>query len=81
MHFYQTFLKEKDNLKNHENHKLMIALLFQLEEKTGQKSYEEKRMEKLLRKTAKEIYKLRKTKSIKGQLDVQSFKYVVKKLL
>lgn len=57
----------------------MIALLFQLEEKTGQKSYEEKRMEKLLRKTAKEIYKLRKTKSIKGQLDVQSFKYVVKK--
>ena len=31
-------------------------------------------MEKLLRKHAKEIYKLRKTKSIKGQLDVQSFK-------
>ena len=57
----------------------MITLLFQLEEKTGQKSYEEKRMEKLLRKTAKEIYKLRKTKSIKGQLDVQSFKYVEKK--
>jgi len=50
------------------------TLLASLEEKTGQKSYEEKRMEKLLRKTAKEIYKLRKTKSIKGQLDVQSFK-------
>lgn len=50
------------------------TLLSTLEEKTGQRSYEEKRMEKMLRKTAKEIYKLRKTKSIKGQLDVQSFK-------
>lgn len=56
-----------------EDEKFQI-LLASLEEKTGQKSYEEKRMEKLLRKTAKEIYKLRKTKSIKGQLDVQSFK-------
>jgi len=45
-----------------------------LEFKKGQKSLEEKRIEKLLRKHAKEIYKLRKTKSIKGQLDVQSFK-------
>merc|ERR1712210_389855 len=42
--------------------------------KKGQKSLEEKRIEKLLKKHAKEIYKLRKTKSIKGQLDVQSFK-------
>lgn len=56
-----------------EDEKFQI-LLASLEEKTGQKSHEEKRMEKLLRKTAKEIYKLRKTKSIKGQLDVQSFK-------
>lgn len=56
-----------------ENEKFQ-SLLVSLEEKTGQKSYEEKRMEKLLRKTAKEIYKLRKTKSIKGELDVQSFK-------
>merc|ERR1719350_1369614 len=56
-----------------EDEKFQI-LLASLDEKTGQKSYEEKRMEKLLRKTAKEIYKLRKTKSIKGQLDVQSFK-------
>ena len=47
---------------------------FQLEFKKGQKSLEEKRIEKLLKKHAKEIYKLRKTKSIKGQLDVQSFK-------
>jgi len=31
-------------------------------------------MEKILRKTSKEIYKLRKTKSIKGQIDVHSFK-------
>jgi len=50
------------------------SLLASLEEKTGQKSYEEKRMEKILRKTSKEIYKLRKTKSIKGQIDVHSFK-------
>ena len=46
----------------------------QLEFKKGQKSLEEKRIEKLLKKHAKEIYKLRKTKSIQGQLDVQSFK-------
>merc|ERR1711971_650403 len=50
------------------------ALLASLEFKKGQKSLEEKRIEKLLKKHAKEIYKLRKTKSIKGQLDVQSFK-------
>merc|ERR1719278_1202488 len=50
------------------------ALLASLEFKKGQKSIEEKRIEKLLKKHAKEIYKLRKTKSIKGQLDVQSFK-------
>ena len=31
-------------------------------------------MEKLLKKTAKEIYKLRKSKTLKGELDVQSFR-------
>lgn len=31
-------------------------------------------MAKLLKRTAKEIYKLRKSKSLKGELDVQSFK-------
>jgi len=49
-------------------------LLASLEEKSAQKTSEERRMEKLLKKTAKEIYKLRKSKSLKGQLDVQSFK-------
>merc|ERR1712088_945234 len=57
----------------HEDEKFQ-ALLASLEFKKGQKSLEEKRIEKLLKKHAKEIYKLRKTKSIKGQLDVQSFK-------
>merc|ERR1711963_1200256 len=57
----------------HEDEKFQ-ALLVSLEFKKGQKSVEEKRIEKLLKKHAKEIYKLRKTKSIKGQLDVQSFK-------
>jgi len=49
-------------------------LLHSLEESTVVKSPEERRMEKLLKKTAKEIYKLRKTKTNKGQLDVQSFR-------
>merc|ERR1712102_255835 len=49
-------------------------LLTSLEEKSAQKSSEERRMAKLLKRTAKEIYKLRKSKSLKGQLDVQSFK-------
>jgi len=57
----------------HEDEKFQ-TLLASLEFKKGQKSLEEKRIEKLLRKHAKEIYKLRKTKSIKGQMDVQSFK-------
>merc|ERR1719228_1561527 len=57
----------------HEDEKFQ-TLLASLEFKKGQKSLEEKRIEKLLRKHAKEIYKLRKTKSIAGQLDVQSFK-------
>ena len=55
-------------------HSNLLPFYFQLEFKKGQKSIEEKRIEKLLKKHAKEIYKLRKTKSIKGQLDVQSFK-------
>merc|ERR1719325_231166 len=49
-------------------------LLASLEEKSAQKTSEERRMEKLLKKTAKEMYKLRRSKSLKGQLDVQSFK-------
>merc|ERR1712051_894362 len=49
-------------------------LLASLEDKSVPKSSEEKRMEKLLRKTAKEIYKLRKSKTLKGELDVQSFR-------
>jgi hypothetical protein len=32
-------------------------------------------MERLLRRTAREIYKLRKTRTNKGQLDVQSFRF------
>jgi len=56
-----------------ENEKLQ-RLIAGLDAKTSLKSSEEKRMEKLLRKTAKEVYKLRKTKTSKGQLDVQSFK-------
>ena len=55
-------------------HLLQLLIFVQLEEKSAQKSTEEKRMEKLLKKTAKEIYKLRKSKSLKGELDVQSFK-------
>lgn len=36
---------------------------------------EEKHLAKLLHKTSKEIYKLRKTKAGKGKLDLISFKY------
>ncbi len=38
-------------------------------------SWEERRVEKLLRKTGRDIYRLRKTRTTsKGQLDVQAFK-------
>jgi protein KIBRA len=46
----------------------------QVEARLGEKSPEERRMERLLRRTAREIYKLRKTRTNKGQLDVQSFR-------
>jgi protein KIBRA len=46
-----------------------------VEGRLGEKSPEERRMERLLRRTAREIYKLRKTRTNKGQLDVQSFRY------
>ena len=54
----------------------LFNLIFfpQLEDKSVPKSSEERRMEKLLKKTAKEIYKLRKSKTLKGELDVQSFR-------
>jgi protein KIBRA len=35
---------------------------------------EDKKMQKLLHRTSKEIYKLRKTKVVKGQPDMVSFK-------
>jgi hypothetical protein len=47
----------------------------QVEARLGEKSPEERRMERLLRRTAREIYKLRKTRTNKGQLDVQSFRF------
>lgn len=49
-------------------------LLSSVELRLGEKSPEERRMERLLRRTAREIYKLRKTRTNKGQLDVQSFR-------
>jgi hypothetical protein len=49
----------------------------QVEARLGEKSPEERRMERLLRRTAREIYKLRKTRTNKGQLDVQSFRFVL----
>ncbi|KAL1114917.1 hypothetical protein AAG570_007741 [Ranatra chinensis] len=40
------------------------------------KSPDDKKVEKLLKKTSKEIYKLRKSKAGKGKPDLISFKYV-----
>lgn len=40
----------------------------------NQTNPETKHMQKLLHKTSKEIYKLRKTKACKGQPDITSFK-------
>jgi hypothetical protein len=52
-----------------------------VEGRLGEKSPEERRMERLLRRTAREIYKLRKTRTNKGQLDVQSFRYFKDKFM
>merc|ERR1719273_1665524 len=38
------------------------------------KSHEERRVEKMIRKTGRDIYKLRKTRVARGQMDVHSFK-------
>lgn len=42
----------------------------------NENSVEDKKMQKILRKTSKEIYKLRKTKVEKNKPDMISFKYV-----
>jgi len=46
----------------------------QVESGRNAKSVDDRRLEKLLRKTSKEIYKLRKSKAGKGRPDVISFK-------
>jgi len=38
------------------------------------KSHEERRVEKMIRKTGRDIYKLRKTRVARGEMDVHSFK-------
>jgi len=53
---------------------LFSRLVQNLETSNREKSSEERKMEKLLRRTAKEIYKLRRTKNRSSQLDVQSFR-------
>ncbi len=42
-----------------------------------EKSKEEKHLEKMIRKTGREIYRLRKTKASKGGLDKHSFRWVL----
>ncbi|XP_020283351.1 protein kibra isoform X2 [Pseudomyrmex gracilis] len=49
-------------------------LMAQAESGRNGKSAEEKKVEKMLKKTSKEIYKLRKTKAGKGKPDIISFK-------
>ncbi|KAJ8679667.1 hypothetical protein QAD02_015454 [Eretmocerus hayati] len=50
------------------------VLMQQAESGKNGKSVEDKKVEKMLRKTSKEIYKLRKTKAGKGKPDIISFK-------
>ncbi|XP_014207758.1 protein kibra isoform X2 [Copidosoma floridanum] len=50
------------------------VLMQQAEIGKNGKSVEDKKVEKMLRKTSKEIYKLRKTKAGKGKPDIISFK-------
>jgi protein KIBRA len=50
------------------------VLMQQAENGKNGKSLEDKKVEKMLRKTSKEIYKLRKTKAGKGKPDIISFK-------
>ncbi|CAK9821275.1 Protein kibra [Anthophora retusa] len=56
-----------------EDHKFQ-NLMAQAESGKNGKSAEDKRVEKMLKKTSKEIYKLRKTKAGKGKPDIISFK-------
>lgn len=58
-----------------EDHKFQ-HLMAQAESGKNGKSAEDKRVEKMLKRTSKEIYKLRKTKAGKGKPDIISFKYV-----
>lgn len=50
------------------------TLMAQAESSKNGKSLEDKKVEKMLKKTSKEIYKLRKTKAGKGKPDIISFK-------
>ncbi|XP_076296933.1 WW and C2 domain containing protein kibra isoform X1 [Lasioglossum baleicum] len=56
-----------------EDHKFQ-NLMVQAESGKNGKSAEDKRVEKMLKRTSKEIYKLRKTKAGKGKPDIISFK-------
>ncbi|XP_015593116.1 protein kibra [Cephus cinctus] len=56
-----------------EDHKFQ-SLMAQAESGKNGKSAEDKKVEKMLKKTSKEIYKLRKTKAGKGKPDIISFK-------
>ncbi|XP_015428746.1 PREDICTED: protein kibra [Dufourea novaeangliae] len=56
-----------------EDHKFQ-SLMAQAESGKNGKSAEDKRVEKMLKRTSKEIYKLRKTKAGKGKPDIISFK-------
>nr|SVE75584.1 EOG090X00VK [Daphnia hispanica] len=50
------------------------ALLEHAEKRKEEKTVEERKLEKLVRRTSREIYRLRKSKAGKGQMDVISFK-------
>ncbi|XP_012274634.1 protein kibra [Orussus abietinus] len=56
-----------------EDHKFQ-TLMTQAESGKNGKSAEDRKVEKMLKKTSKEIYKLRKTKAGKGKPDIISFK-------
>nr|SVE72766.1 EOG090X00VK [Ceriodaphnia reticulata] len=50
------------------------ALLEHAEKRKEEKTVEERKLEKLVRRTSREIYRLRKSKAGKGQMDIISFK-------
>ena len=53
-------------------------IIFQFQSETCgsgvSKSHEERKVEKMIRKTGRDIYKLRKTRVARGEMDVHSFK-------